>query len=57
MDIAAKYRGDKNAQARLEAKVRNGGTGSFGTLPMPATPRTIGDGDIKTMVAWILSQK
>jgi cytochrome c len=56
-DIAAKYKGDKGAQARLEAKVRNGGAGSFGQMPMPATARSISDGDIKTMVAWVLSQK
>lgn len=56
-DIAAKYKGDKGAQARLETKVRNGGAGAFGQMPMPATARSIGDGDIKTMVAWVLSQK
>ena len=56
-DIAAKYKGDKGAQARLEAKTRNGGAGSFGTMPMPATARSVSDGDIKTMVAWVLSQK
>ena len=57
MDIAAKYKGDKGAQARLEAKTRNGGAGSFGTMPMPATARSVSDGDIKTMVAGVLSQK
>ena len=56
-DIAAKYKGDKGAQGKLEAKVRSGGSGSFGAMPMPATPKTVGDGDIKAMVAWILSQK
>ncbi|HEU0283488.1 MAG TPA: c-type cytochrome [Gallionella sp.] len=57
VDIAVKYKGDKGAQAKLEAKVRNGGAGSFGTMPMPATARSISDGDIKTMVTWVLSQK
>lgn len=57
-DIAAKYKGDKGAQAKLEAKVRNGGSGSFGAMPMPGnSPKTVSDGDIKAMVAWILSQK
>ena len=56
-DIAAKYKGDKGAQARLEAKVRSGGKDSFGTMPMPATAKSVSDGDIKTMVTWILSQK
>ncbi|OGS93833.1 MAG: cytochrome C [Gallionellales bacterium RBG_16_56_9] len=57
IEVAAKYKGDKGAQARLEAKVRNGGAGAFGSMPMPATARSISDGDIKTMVAWILGQK
>jgi cytochrome c len=56
-DIARKYSADKEAQAKLEKKVRSGGSGAFGPMPMPATPKTISDGDIKTMVAWILSLK
>ncbi|MDO8465740.1 MAG: c-type cytochrome [Gallionella sp.] len=56
-DIAAKYKGDKGAQAKLEAKTRSGGAGSFGAMPMPATAKSVSDGDIKTMVAWVLSQK
>lgn len=57
VDIAAKYKGDKNAQAKLEAKTRSGGAGVFGTMPMPATAKSVSDGDIKAMVAWVLSQK
>lgn len=56
-DIALKYASDKEAQAKLEKKVRSGGSGAFGTMPMPATPKTVSDGDIKAMVAWILSIK
>ncbi len=56
-DVAAKYKGNKGAQATLEAKVRSGGKGSFGEMPMPPTANTVSDGDIKIMVAWVLSQK
>lgn len=56
-EIGAKYAGDKTAQSRLEAKVRNGGAGSFGGMPMPATPKTISNDEIKIAVAWVLSQK
>jgi len=56
-DISAKYAGDKGAQAKLETKVRSGGSGTFGPMPMPATPKTVSDADIKTIVAWILTQK
>lgn len=57
VDIAVKYKDDKGAQARLDAKIRNGGAGSFGAMPMPATPKSVSDGDIKTIVTWILGQK
>ncbi|MDP4030272.1 MAG: c-type cytochrome [Gallionella sp.] len=56
-DIAAKYKDNKDAQAKLEAKTRSGGAGSFGTMPMPPTAKSVSDGDIKTMVTWVLSQK
>jgi cytochrome c len=57
MDIAAKYAGDKGAPARLEKKVRAGGTGVWGTMPMPRTPAAVSDDEIKSMVAWVLSRK
>lgn len=57
MAIAAKYADDAGAAAKLEKKVRVGGAGSFGTLPMPATPAKVSDDDIKVMVAYILAVK
>ncbi|TXT21149.1 MAG: cytochrome c class I [Gallionellaceae bacterium] len=56
-EIAAKYRNDKSAQTALERKVRNGGAGTWGKMPMPATPKSISDSDIKSIVQWILSLK
>lgn len=56
-DVAAKYKDDKEAQAKLEKKVRGGGGGSFGSMPMPATPKSVSDESIKTIVTWILGQK
>lgn len=55
--IAAKYAGDATAQAKLEAKVRNGGSGSFGTMAMPKQPASVSDADIKAIVSWILTIK
>ncbi len=55
-DVAAKYRADPKAAAALEAKVKNGGVGVWGQVPMP--PNThVKDADIKTLVKWILSLK
>jgi len=56
-DVAAKYKGDNSAQAKLEAKVRSGGAGTFGPMPMPATSKAVSDAEIKTMVTWILARK
>ena len=55
-DVAAKYRSEKGADAKLFDKVKKGGTGVWGTIPMP--PNTaVPDADVKTLVKWILSQK
>ena len=56
-DIAAKYKDDKGAQAALEKKVRSGGGGAWGKMPMPATANSVSDGDIKSIVGWVLSVK
>jgi cytochrome c len=52
--IAEKYKGDATAADKLAAKVRKGGSGSFGSMAMPATPAKASDEDIKAMVAYIL---
>jgi len=56
-DIAAKYKGQAGAEATLIAKVRAGGKGSFGPIPMsPNPPDKISDADLKAAVGWILQQ-
>ena len=55
-DVAAKYRKDKAAEASLFDKVKKGGQGAWGQVPMPPNP-TVPDADIKALVKWILSQK
>lgn len=55
--VAEKYRGDAGAQAKLEAKVRSGGAGSFGTMAMPPVQKSVSDETIKTIVTWALSLK
>ena len=55
-EVAAKYRGDKTAQAKLEKKVKEGGVGVWGQIPMPPNSQ-VSDADIKKLVAWILSLK
>jgi cytochrome c len=55
-DVAAKYAGDKTAEAKLIDKVKKGGSGVWGGVPMPPN-YLVSDKDIKTLVQWILSLK
>lgn len=54
-DVAAKYKGDKTAEAKLIQKVKAGGAGNWGNMPMPANSPQVKDEDIKTLVQWVLS--
>jgi len=54
-DIAKKYKG-QNVAAKLEQKVKKGGQGVWGPVPMPPNA-AVPDADIKTMVAYILALK
>jgi cytochrome c len=55
-DIAAKYKADKDAATKLAAKVKAGGQGVWGPVPMPPNAQ-VSDADIKTLVTWILTLK
>ncbi len=55
-DVAAKYRSDAGAEARLIEKLRKGGERTWGEIFMPPMP-TVPEGDIKILVRWILSLK
>ncbi len=53
-DIAAKYKG-QDVAAKLFEKVRKGGSGVFGPIPMsPNGPDKIADPDLKDAIAVIL---
>ncbi|HAE99795.1 MAG TPA: cytochrome C [Methylophilaceae bacterium] len=54
-EVAAKYKGDKTAEAKLIQKVKVGGSGSWGNMPMPANSPQVKDEDIKTIVQWVLT--
>ena len=53
-EIAAKYAGDDAARDMLIAKVKNGGVGTWGQIPMPPNAH-IADDKIATLVDWILA--
>jgi cytochrome c len=51
-DVAKKYKG-QNVAAKLEEKVKKGGQGVWGPVPMPPNA-AVPEGDIKKLVDWIL---
>jgi cytochrome c len=54
-DVAAKYKSDKGAEAKLIEKVKKGGQGVWGDMPMPPNSPLVKDADITKLVDWILS--
>ena len=54
-DIARRYASDAGAAARLAAKLRSGGEGVWGTVPMPPAAGT-SDPEIAKLIEWILAQ-
>ena len=54
-DVAAKYKGDGKAAATLAAKIKAGGKGVWGEIPMP--PNNVSDDEAKKLATWVLSQK
>jgi cytochrome c len=55
-DVAAKYKGDASAVAKLTEKVKKGGSGVWGPVPMPPNTQ-VSDADAKKMVELILALK
>lgn len=55
-DVAAKYAGQKDAAAKLAAKIMAGGSGVWGAIPMPANPQ-VNDAESKKLAAWVLGLK
>ncbi|HEX8602366.1 MAG TPA: c-type cytochrome [Pseudoduganella sp.] len=55
-DVAAKYAGQKDAEAKLVTKVLKGGAGVWGAIPMPANPQ-VSEAEAHTLVKWVLAQK
>ena len=53
-DVAKKYAGQKDAEAMLVDKVKKGGKGTWGQIPMPPNAN-VKDEDIKTLVKWVLA--
>lgn len=55
-EVAAKYKGDKSAEAKLAKKIREGGSGVWGAIPMPANPQ-VSEAESVALAKWVLSLK
>lgn len=53
-EVAAKYKGDNEAEAKLTKKIKEGGSGVWGKMPMPKQAGRISDADLKETIGWIL---
>ena len=53
-EIASRYRNDNGAETRLFAKVKSGGQGTWGNVPMPPQPQ-LQESDIRSLIRWILT--
>jgi len=54
-DIAKKYAGKPDAVDYLANKIKKGGAGVWGSIPMP--PQNVTDAEAKQLAQWILSIK
>lgn len=52
-EVAARYKGQSDAEAKLVDKLRRGGSGAWGAVPMPASPG-LSEADARTLVQWVL---
>lgn len=52
--VAARYENDKDAQAKLMQKIKHGGAGNWGQVPMPPHPQ-FSKAELSTLVQWVLS--
>ncbi len=52
-EVAAKYKDQADAPATLAKKIKEGGVGVWGQIPMPPNP-TVPDADLSALVTWIL---
>jgi cytochrome c len=55
-EVAARYAGDAAAPARLAAKIKAGGAGVWGAVPMPPHAG-MSDAQLAQLSAWILARQ
>ena len=52
--VAAKHQGQADALQIVAARIKSGGSGIYGPVPMPAQPN-LKDDELKLLAAWVLA--
>ena len=52
-EVAARYRGETGAEAKLLEKLRRGGGGAWGSISMPPNPE-LSEQDARALIRWVL---
>lgn len=53
-DVAAKHKGQADAVAKVAARIKSGGSGIYGPVPMPPQPN-LKDDELKLLAEWVLA--
>jgi cytochrome c len=53
-DVVAKHKGQADALEKVAARIKSGGSGIYGPVPMPAQPN-LKDDELKLLAAWVLA--
>ncbi len=53
-DVAAKHKGQADAVAKVSARIKSGGSGIYGAVPMPPQPN-LKDDELKLLAEWVLA--
>jgi cytochrome c len=52
--VAAKHQGQADALEKVAARIKSGGSGMYGPVPMPAQPN-LKDDELTLLAAWVLA--
>jgi cytochrome c len=53
-EVGTKYKSRTDAEAFLTARIRSGGQGNWGAVPMPPQP-ALKDDDARAIARWVLA--
>jgi cytochrome c len=53
-EVAAKHKGQADALEKVSARIKSGGAGMYGPVPMPAQAQ-LKDDELKLLAGWILA--